>query len=180
MAAKKKAATRKRVPKKEVAKKKVARKKAPRKSPEDVERASTRAAKARMVTAMGETKGNVSLACERAEVGRRTHYRWIREDHQYAEDVEKVVETVVDAIETLFLKTMSKSKSEHSMKWFLERRKPELYAKIGEKAAAGALQGEGGSISLEFMRDEFPDHSLIKAMQDVIDATPELHRKPKK
>lgn len=43
--------------------------------------------------------GNVRLACEAAEIGRRTHYDWVTEDEVYAKAFAEAKEEAADALE---------------------------------------------------------------------------------
>lgn len=54
--------------------------------------------KAAMVAALGET-GNVSKACAAADVGRSTHYEWLRDDPFYAKAASDAMENAADLLE---------------------------------------------------------------------------------
>jgi hypothetical protein len=54
--------------------------------------------KGAMLAALAET-GNVSKACAAAEVGRATHYEWLRDDPQYAKDAADAMEHAADLLE---------------------------------------------------------------------------------
>ena len=46
--------------------------------------------KKNMIDALTLSLGIVSTACQKAGIGRTTHYRWLKEDEQYAEEVRQV------------------------------------------------------------------------------------------
>ena len=56
--------------------------------------------KKEMLTALKESLGVVTPACEMANVSRTTHYRWIKEDPKYAKKVEAMKDLVIDFAET--------------------------------------------------------------------------------
>ena len=57
--------------------------------------------KARMLEALKITEGNVSTAVEKANVGRRQHYQWLKDDEAYKESVSDINESLVDLSEEL-------------------------------------------------------------------------------
>ena len=59
----------------------------------------TKSDKNRMLTALAETWGRVSFACKKAGISRQTHYRWLKEDSDYAEAVQEQQEVTLDLAE---------------------------------------------------------------------------------
>ena len=57
--------------------------------------------KARMLEALKITEGNVSTAVDKANVGRRQHYQWLKDDEAYKEAVSDINESLVDLSEVL-------------------------------------------------------------------------------
>ena len=57
--------------------------------------------KARMLEALKITEGNVSTAVDKANVGRRQHYQWLKDDEAYKEAVSDINESLVDLSEEL-------------------------------------------------------------------------------
>lgn len=51
-----------------------------------------------MLAALAET-GNVSNACAAADVGRATHYEWLRDDPYYAKAAEDAMDQAADKLE---------------------------------------------------------------------------------
>lgn len=60
---------------------------------------STKARKKAMVEAMKGQLGIVSLACQEVGISRQTHYKWLKEDKNYAELIAEVPETTLDFAE---------------------------------------------------------------------------------
>ena len=54
-----------------------------------------------MLEALKITEGNVSTAVEKANVGRRQHYQWLKDDEAYKEAVSDINESLVDLSEEL-------------------------------------------------------------------------------
>ena len=56
--------------------------------------------KAVMIQALETSLGVVSVACNKAEISRETHYRWYREDSEYKTKVDNVKNICLDFVET--------------------------------------------------------------------------------
>ena len=54
-----------------------------------------------MLKALELTEGNVSKAVTKANVGRRQHYQWLKDDEAYKEAVSDINESLVDLSEEL-------------------------------------------------------------------------------
>jgi hypothetical protein len=94
--------------------------------------------KKNMIDALTLSLGIVSTACQKAGIGRTTHYRWLKEDEEYAEEVRQVNDRTLDFAEThlhklikdgnpaatiFFLKTRGKSRG------YVERQEIEVAEK---------------------------------------------------
>lgn len=66
--------------------------------------------KAAMIMALKELMGNVSKACEHVGINRTTHYDWIREDKEYATDVDHIGEATTDFVESKLLESINGAK----------------------------------------------------------------------
>lgn len=64
-------------------------------------------------------KGLVSYACRRANIARNTHYRWIKEDEEYAKRVEQINEVSLDFAEFYLFKNIADGK-EASLLFYLK------------------------------------------------------------
>jgi len=64
-------------------------------------------AKETMIKCLEKSLGVVSTAAKKAGVCRRTHYRWIKEDPEYAEAVRETNELSVDFAETALFELIS-------------------------------------------------------------------------
>lgn len=93
-----------------------------------------------MLKALKASAGNVSIACKKANVGRRTHYDWCAQSAHYKNEVEDIQEGLIDLAETklmqkindgdttstiFFLKTKGKARG------YIERQEQELSGSIG-------------------------------------------------
>lgn len=59
-----------------------------------------------MIAALRSSLGVVTRAAELVGIDRRTHYRWMQEDEQYAADVKDLEEVAVDFAESRLHKLM--------------------------------------------------------------------------
>ena len=53
-----------------------------------------------MLGALEKSLGIVTTACERTGVGRKTHYRWLKEDSAYREACEDIANIELDFVES--------------------------------------------------------------------------------
>lgn len=61
---------------------------------------ATKRKKAAMVEALEQTLGVVTTACNSAGIARDTHYRWMKEDKTYAEEVAALEDVALDFAES--------------------------------------------------------------------------------
>jgi hypothetical protein len=66
-----------------------------------------RGTKDAMLFALERTRGIVSPACRHAGISRDTHYRWLREDEQYLENVEDMKNVAHDFVESKLLQLIN-------------------------------------------------------------------------
>lgn len=52
-----------------------------------------------MLDALSKCNGIVTIACEASKTIRQTHYRWIKQDAEYAARVEEINEACIDFVE---------------------------------------------------------------------------------
>jgi len=111
------------------------------------QRTSTAVRKAQMLAALADTKTNISAACERVGINRWTHYNWMDNDEEYAQEVEAVAEKLIDSVETMFLRSTIESDDRRSMRWFLERKaRHRGYGRIEKRELTGE---DGGPIEVD-------------------------------
>ena len=60
--------------------------------------------KTKMLEALTHCLGNISEACKMVNISRETHYRWIREDDFYAQQIEDLQESIIDFVESELFK----------------------------------------------------------------------------
>jgi hypothetical protein len=132
-----------------------------------------------MVEALKASKGNVAHACKLAGISRMTHYRWTREDANYAAVFDEIGEEVVDNVETLFLKTMISEKDLRSMRWYLERKgkergygKPSVQQFDADGNPINTIGVQNNNILV--LREDVPNTSISLALADILRNRPEL------
>jgi hypothetical protein len=64
-----------------------------------------------MLEALRASLGIVTTACERAGVGRATHYRWIESDEDYATAVRECEDVALDFAETSLMKQIGRGEA---------------------------------------------------------------------
>jgi len=69
---------------------------------------STKIKKARMLHAMERSMSNISASTRYAKISRDTHYRWLKEDAKYREDIEEIVEVLLDFSKAQLSKLIAK------------------------------------------------------------------------
>lgn len=72
-----------------------------------------------LLDALERSLGIVSTACEKANVGRATHYRWLQEDPEYKEAVRAIEERTIDFAES-HLHALIKDKNPAATIFFLK------------------------------------------------------------
>jgi hypothetical protein len=63
-----------------------------------------------MIEALEKSLGIVTTACKSVNIARQTHYEWMREDEQYKEAVEGIVDIAIDFAESQLNQLMSGAK----------------------------------------------------------------------
>jgi len=63
-----------------------------------------------MLEALEKTLGVVSTACKMVDISRTTHYRWLEEDPQYAQQVKDFENVALDFAESKLFKNIEKAK----------------------------------------------------------------------
>ena len=67
--------------------------------------------KEKLLKALQETQGLIYHACKKAgNISRRTYYRYMREDEEFAKAVEDIKEAQIDYVEGELIKNISKGK----------------------------------------------------------------------
>lgn len=59
-----------------------------------------------MLEALKAQLGVVSAACNQVGISRNTHYKWLRENEKYKEEVENLPEVTLDFVENALLKNI--------------------------------------------------------------------------
>lgn len=72
-----------------------------------------------LLEALERSLGIVSTACEKANIGRATHYRWLQEDPEYREAVRMVEERTIDFAES-HLHALIKDKNPQAVIFYMK------------------------------------------------------------
>ena len=112
-----------------------------------------------MVEALEKSLGIVTTAAKSASIERTTHYRWMKEDEEYAERVNDITEMTLDFAESMLHKRI-KSESDTAIIFFLKTKgKKRGYI---EKQEIEHSAGESLKVDLSGYSTE----NLIKALDD--------------
>lgn len=68
--------------------------------------------KKNMLVAMNLTAGMVSVASKQANIDRKTHYNWLKDDHEYATEIDHIREDLLDLVESKLLELINGAKKE--------------------------------------------------------------------
>lgn len=60
--------------------------------------------KSAMIEALVETLGIVTIACKKVGIARKTHYEWYKEDEEYKNAVDDVLDVALDFAESMLHK----------------------------------------------------------------------------
>lgn len=67
---------------------------------------STTAKKELMIQAMKSSLGNISGSTDQVGINRNTHYNWMKDDPQYAQDIKDCLERSIDFAEASLMKNI--------------------------------------------------------------------------
>lgn len=112
-----------------------------------------------MLEALTSSLGVVTTACKQIGITRQTHYRWLREDPQYADDVQDLANVTLDFAESklheqimegntaaiiFFLKTKGKGRGYIERSEFvMDKKKPDLSGLSDEEIMSLVKYEEG-------------------------------------
>lgn len=74
--------------------------------------------KEKMIKALKKSLGIVQTACDAVGISRPTHYNWLREDSDYREKVDEVLEIRLDLVEGKLLQNI-KSNNQRAIEYYL-------------------------------------------------------------
>jgi hypothetical protein len=75
--------------------------------------------KKEMLKHLKESLGIVVTACKLTGIGRATHYKWLKKDHEYRAAVEDISEDTMDLVESKLLDAINDGK-EKSIHYYLD------------------------------------------------------------
>ena len=73
---------------------------------EKKEALSTKAKKELMIKAMKSSLGNISGSTDQVGINRNTHYNWMKDDPQYAQDIKDCLERSIDFAEASLMQNI--------------------------------------------------------------------------
>jgi len=102
----------------------------------------TRLNKLRFLKALGEHRGIVSRAAEAVHIARKTHYEWLNEDPNYAENVRLVDDELCDFIEGAFIDKIKESSEACILKGISSKCRKRGYGDAQKIELDGELKSE--------------------------------------
>src|SRR5690606_20957079 len=72
-----------------------------------VERTNGTLKKRKLLDALNQSMGIVSIACQRAGVGRTTFYRWLRSDPKFSREYQDILDIALDFVEGKLLENIA-------------------------------------------------------------------------
>ena len=75
--------------------------------------------KKKMIEALENSLGIVSLACKKVNISRQTHYRWTQEDLDYDKEARSIIEATIDYVESKLFENIG-DKKEASIMFYLK------------------------------------------------------------
>lgn len=126
-------------------------------------------AKKRMLAALEKHMGVVLYACKEANVARRTHYMWMKEDKEYSLAVEDVQEGCGDFLERKMLEAVDEkqpavmifmAKTKYKNRGYVERH--EIANPEGESFSIN------GKMTVEETKNELPPSAIKDIVEGII------------
>lgn len=100
------------------------------------ERESTTRMKNRFLEVYAKTMGTITLACDQADIERKTFYRWMQTDPEFRSKVNKQNDDRVDMVEDRLLKLIQMDDGP-SIRFFLQAKNPEYKSKSQVEVVKG-------------------------------------------
>lgn len=63
--------------------------------------------KKRFLDVLKKSRGIISSACESVDMSRQTYYNWLKEDPEFAEQVDEVQESMIDFVESKLMQKIN-------------------------------------------------------------------------
>lgn len=125
--------------------------------------------KRRMIAALKDHLGVVAYACESVGIGTATHYRWLKEDPDYAEAVMESEDRMIGFTERKLLELVKEGDRE-ACKFVLDRRGRRHG--WGQQVQVSSPPGEAVQVNHgldpAFLREEAPLPALANIIRDLI------------
>jgi hypothetical protein len=90
-----------------------------------------------MITALEKSLGIVTTACKSVGISRETHYRWLREDASYKEQVEAIADIALDFAESKLHKMIEKEDTTATIFYLKSKGKGRGYVERSEIKHSG-------------------------------------------
>lgn len=104
--------------------------------PEREEQERTTKAKNLFLDVYAKNMATIGVACDKAEIARRTYYLWMKTDPQFRSAVAAIDESRIDMVEDELMQLIQKHDGP-SIRFFLERKAPEYKAKSTTEIVTG-------------------------------------------
>lgn len=116
-----------------------------------------------MMEALKHQLGNVTLACKEVGITRDTHYRWIKEDKEYAGETVRLDDFVIDFVENELHKQISQGNTTAMIFWLKCKAKNRGYVERPENQIN--IQNNEAKYTLEIVK---PNEVSMEAQQEAV------------
>jgi hypothetical protein len=106
-----------------------------------------------MVDALEKSLGVVTSACKSVGISRETHYRWLREDEEYKNEVESISDIALDFAETQLQKQIKEGSTAATIFYLKTKGKKRGYIERVEQEIRGGLENK---LEISIVRTDTP------------------------
>lgn len=92
-----------------------------------------------MIEALEKSLGIVTMACKTVGISRETHYRWLKTNRKYREDVEKIADIALDYAESQLHKQIGNGEVSSTIFYLKTKGKKRGYIERVENEISGSL-----------------------------------------
>lgn len=92
-----------------------------------------------MMKALESTMGNITASCEKAEISRKLHYKWVDQFPEYKEFVESIPDRVFDFVEGSLHKQIQSGNTTATIFWLKTKAKDKGYVERQEIVHGGGV-----------------------------------------
>ena len=106
-----------------------------------------------MVEALEKSLGVVTSACKSVGISRETHYRWLREDETYKNEVESISDIALDFAETQLQKQIKEGSTAATIFYLKTKGKKRGYIERFEQEIRGGMDNK---LEISIVRTDTP------------------------